>query len=125
MWLQFSLDHTNENLDAPIGQLTAKMQSKVSPCVFTFVTLSSSGSIVSWSVVTDSLQSHRLYIAKLLCPWDFPGKNTGMGCHSLLQKIFLTGIESQSLVLKADSFPSELHQSVEFKFIPSKSRVTP
>ena len=26
----------------------------------------------------------------LLCPWNFPGKNTGVGCHSLLQGIFLT-----------------------------------
>ena len=26
----------------------------------------------------------------LLCPWDFPGKSTGMGCHFLLQEIFLT-----------------------------------
>ena len=26
----------------------------------------------------------------LLCPWDFPGKNTGVGCHALLQGIFLT-----------------------------------
>ena len=26
--------------------------------------------------------------ARLLCPWDSPGKNTGMGCHSLLQGIF-------------------------------------
>ena len=26
----------------------------------------------------------------LLCPWDFPGKNTGAGCHSLLQGIFPT-----------------------------------
>ena len=25
---------------------------------------------------------------RLLCPWDFPGKNTGVGCHSLLQGIF-------------------------------------
>ena len=25
-----------------------------------------------------------------LCPWDSPGKNTGVGCHSLLQGIFLT-----------------------------------
>ena len=25
-----------------------------------------------------------------LCLWDFPGKNTGMGCHFLLQEIFLT-----------------------------------
>ena len=27
---------------------------------------------------------------RLLCPWDFPGKNTGVGCHFLLQGIFLT-----------------------------------
>ena len=26
----------------------------------------------------------------LLCPWDFPGKNTGVGCYFLLQGIFLT-----------------------------------
>ena len=25
----------------------------------------------------------------LLCPWDFPGKSTGVGCHFLLQRIFL------------------------------------
>ena len=24
----------------------------------------------------------------LLCPWDFPGKSTGVGCHFLLQRIF-------------------------------------
>ena len=28
--------------------------------------------------------------AGLLCPWDFSGKNTGVGCHSLLQGIFPT-----------------------------------
>ena len=28
--------------------------------------------------------------ARLLCPWDSPGKNTGVGCHSLLQGIFPT-----------------------------------
>ena len=27
---------------------------------------------------------------RLLCPWDFPGKNTGVGCHALLQGIFPT-----------------------------------
>ena len=27
---------------------------------------------------------------RLLCPWNSPGKNTGMGCHYLLQGIFLT-----------------------------------
>ena len=28
--------------------------------------------------------------ARLLCPWNFPGKNTGVGCHFPLQEIFLT-----------------------------------
>ena len=28
--------------------------------------------------------------ARPLCPWDSPGKNTGVGCHSLLQGIFPT-----------------------------------
>ena len=27
---------------------------------------------------------------RLLCPWDLPGKNTGVGCYFLLQGIFLT-----------------------------------
>ena len=44
---------------------------------------------VSGSVVSDSLQPHGPEPARLLCPWDFPGKNTGVGCHSLLQGIFL------------------------------------
>ena len=45
----------------------------------------------SRSVVSDSLWSYRLHIAaKLLSPWDFPGKNTGMDCHFLLQGIFRT-----------------------------------
>ena len=26
-----------------------------------------------------------LWLTRLLCPWDFPGKNTGVGCHFLLQ----------------------------------------
>ena len=38
----------------------------------------------------DSLRPHGLYPARLLCPWDFPGKNTGVGCHALLQRILLT-----------------------------------
>ena len=28
--------------------------------------------------------------SRLLCPWDSPGKNTAVGCHALLQGIFLT-----------------------------------
>ena len=40
--------------------------------------------------MSDSLQSCGLYPTRLLCPWDSPGKNTGVGCHVLLQRIFPT-----------------------------------
>ena len=47
--------------------------------------------------------------AKLLCPWDSVGKNTGVGCRSLLQGIFLTqGLNLHLLRLLhwyADSLP--------------------
>ena len=37
-----------------------------------------------------SLQSYGLQPARLLRPWDSPGKNPGEGCHALLQGIFPT-----------------------------------
>ena len=37
------------------------------------------------SVVSDSVRPHRQQPIRLLCPWDSPGKNTGVGCHFLLQ----------------------------------------
>ena len=43
------------------------------------------------SVVSNSLQPHGLQPASVcgvLCPWDSPGRNTGVGCHFLLQGIF-------------------------------------
>ena len=42
------------------------------------------------SVLSESLQPHGLQPTRLLCPWDSPGKNTGMGCLALLQGIFPT-----------------------------------
>ena len=44
----------------------------------------------SHSVVFNSLWPHGLQPTRLLHPWDFPGKSTGVGCHFLLQRIFLT-----------------------------------
>ena len=48
----------------------------------------------SRSVLSDSSRPHRLQPTRLLHPWDFPGKSTGVGCHCLLQcpdiSIFLT-----------------------------------
>ena len=52
--------------------------------------LYSSSSSVSHSVMSNSLQTSGLKPTSLLCPWDSPGKNTGVGGHSLLQGIFPT-----------------------------------
>ena len=46
--------------------------------------------VCAHSVMSDSLQPCGLKPARLLCPWDSPDKNTGVGCHVLLQRIFLT-----------------------------------
>ena len=41
---------------------------------------------------------HGLQPTRLLCPRDFPGKNTGLGSHSLLQEIFPTQGSNLSLL---------------------------
>ena len=51
--------------------------------------------VLSRSVMSDSLQPYGLEPTRLLCPWDSPGKNPGVGCHSLLQGVFL----AQGLIL--------------------------
>ena len=65
--------------------------------------------VLGRSVMSNSLQPHGLEPARLRCPWNFLGKNTGVGCHFLFQGIFLTQ-ESNSCLLcllhwQADSLP--------------------
>ena len=42
------------------------------------------------SVTSDSLWPYGLEPTRPLCPWDSPGKSTGVGCHALLQGIYPT-----------------------------------
>ena len=44
----------------------------------------------SRSVLSDSYRLHGLQPTRLLRPWDFPGKNTGVGCQFPLQGILLS-----------------------------------
>ena len=46
--------------------------------------------VFSRSVVSSSLQPFGQQPTRLLHPWDFPSKNTGVGCHFLLQGLFQT-----------------------------------
>ena len=50
------------------------------------------------SVVSDSVQPHRWQPTRLPCPWDSPDKNTGVGCHFLLQCM---KVKSESEVAQA------------------------
>ena len=52
----------------------------------------------SRSVVLDSWQPHELEPSRFYHQWDFPGKNTGVCCHSLLQGIFPTQGSNLSLL---------------------------
>ena len=62
---------------------------------------------------------------RLLCAWDSPGKNTGVGCHSLLQGTFQTqGLNSGLLYCRQIVLPSEppgkpLRLFAHFKFLYS------
>ena len=71
--------------------------------------------MLNCSVVSNSLRPHGLQHAQLLSPWDSPGKNTGVGCHALLQEIFPTqGSKPRSPSLQADSFTAEPPGNREF-----------
>ena len=48
--------------------------------------------VLSHSAVSNFLWPHGLQPPRLLCPWNSPGKNTGVGCHFLLQRTFLPGM---------------------------------
>ena len=48
------------------------------------------GAMLSHSVMSNSLRLIGLQHTRILSPWDFSGKNTGVGCHFLLQGIFPT-----------------------------------
>ena len=51
-------------------------------------------------------------------PWDSPGKNTGVGCHFLLQgNLPNSGIEPMFPALQADCLPTELPKSSLNKFL--------
>ena len=50
------------------------------------------------------LQPHGLYSTRLLCPWDSPGKNTGVGCHFFVQGIILTQGSNPCLPALAGEF---------------------
>ena len=67
--------------------------------------------VCACSVIFNPLWSHGMHHAKLLCPWDFPGKNTEVCCRFLLQRLFPTQGSNQHLLdlLHREAHSSPLH----------------
>ena len=61
---------------------------------------------------------HGLLPTRLLCPWDFPGKSTGVGCYFLFQRLFsIQGSNPRPWHWQADSLPlSHQGNSAQWSF---------
>ena len=82
--------------------------------------------------MTDSVRPHRWQPTRLRRPWDFPGKNTGVGCHFLLQ---CRKVKSESEVTQSCltlpypmdcSLPgSSIHGTLQVRVLEWTSRLFP
>ena len=74
--------------------------------------------------MSDSVET--LWTVACQASWDFPGQNTGVGCHFLLQGIFLAwGLNLRFLHWQAGSFPLSHQGSLCIKSkLPLKSKST-
>ena len=75
------------------------------------------------SVVSDPVRPHRRQPTRLPCPWDSPSKNTGMGCHFLLQcmKVKSESEVAQSCPIPSDPMDCSLPGSSVHGIFPGKS----
>ena len=87
----------------------SEKESKILVCLLRQTVLLYSKSCSKLYSYSCSVMSSSLWPHGLLCLWDFPGKNTGVGCHTLLQGIFPTQGSNLSLLWllhwQADSLP--------------------
>ena len=86
----------------------------------------SAWSVTWWSrsVVSDSSQPHGLQPTRLLRPWDFPGKSTGVGCHCLLRRVH-THIHKflKHLILKATKLLLFPRERVSWIICPQEKKI--
>ena len=74
--------------------------------------------------MSDSVRPHGLWPARVLCPWDSPGKNTRVGCHALLRHIFLTQGLNLGLMLLADRVRIQTNKQVNKEVNPQENKQT-
>ena len=80
--------------------------------------------VLSWLIMSNSLWPHGQQPSRLFCPWNFPGKNTRVGCRFPHQGIFPpTGIEPVSLAspaLAGRFFTSSVPWEAPLPHIPAR-----
>ena len=86
-----------------LSQVTEQENSRTIPS-YSQSLLSSLYLLLVASVVSDSVRPHRWQPTRLPRPWDSPGKNTGVGCHFLLQCM---KVKSESEVAQSCPTPSD------------------
>ena len=74
------------------------------------------------SIKSSSLRRHGPQPTRLLCPWDFSGKNTGVGCHALscihvIKLLFLSLLLISVITGGSQGFPGD----TVLKNVPDKA----
>ena len=72
--------------------------------------------------MSNSQRPHGLQPTKLLCPWDFPGKSTGVGCHCLLQNYYTVALISHASKVMLKILQARILERVAISFSRGFSR---
>ena len=103
--MQVKKQKLEPDMEQQTGSKLGKEYIKAIYCHPVYLTYMQSTSCEMLGWMKHKLES-RLPGERLLCPWDFPGNNTGMDCHFLLHGIFLTQRLNLSLLhWQLDSLP--------------------
>ena len=81
----------------------------------------------SHSVMSDPQRPHGLQPTRLLRPWDFPGKSTGVGCHKVTQKekqiLYINAVIRGSCAGLEQWVPEKRHPASKVRETPVRQRV--